>query len=71
MRIVTVAGFLLAGVIGSTAFGSAAFAQHVHHRYCLTDRGHKECAYDTLAQCKAARTGNAGHCSRNSAPMNH
>jgi hypothetical protein len=64
MRVLTFAT-LLAALFTS----SSAFAQHVHHRYCLRTGGGLECAYDTVAQCRAAKTGAAQSCVRNSPTM--
>jgi hypothetical protein len=61
MRLLTVAA-LLAAVSAS----SSAFAQHVHHKYCLRTGGGVECAYDTIRQCVAAKHGQADSCVRNS-----
>jgi hypothetical protein len=58
---------LMAATLLATVFaGSSAFAQHVHHRYCLQSGGGFECGYDTLAQCRASKTGEAQNCVRNS-----
>ena len=61
MRLLTVAA-LLAAVSAS----SSAFAQHVHHKYCLRTGGGVECAYDTIKECVAAKHGQADSCVRNS-----
>jgi Protein of unknown function (DUF3551) len=66
MRLITVATLLI-----GTLAGSSAFAQHVHHKYCRLVAGGTECAYDTLAQCQASRTGQDQSCVLNSAPINH
>jgi hypothetical protein len=53
--------------------GSSAFAQgdHTHHRWCLMIGSAQECAYQTLATCKASKTSPTDRCVRNTAPMNH
>ena len=61
MRLLTVAT-LLAAVFA----GSSAFAQHVHHKYCLRTGGGLECAYDTIKQCVASKRGQSDSCVRNS-----
>jgi hypothetical protein len=67
MRLLMFAALLAAG------FGSSAFAQgdYVHHKYCLHRGSAQECAYDSLAQCKASKNSPTDRCVRNSAPMNH
>jgi hypothetical protein len=66
--------FAAAGVLyvtSSALIPSNAFAQHVHHRWCLTTgSGSGDCAYATHKQCMAARTGTQD-CVKNTAPMNH
>lgn len=64
---------LLAILLGTVFAGSGAFAQnsYVHHKWCLLSGPDKECAFNTLAQCKAAKHGNTDRCTRNSAPINH
>jgi hypothetical protein len=68
MRLLTVA--TLFGVMFS---GSSAFAQgaYVHHKWCLQTGSSHECAYDTLAQCKASKNSPTYRCVRNTAPKNH
>lgn len=65
--------FVLSAVILTTLMTSVAFAQggYEHHRWCLIYGPNKECAFDTLAQCKASKHGNTDRCMRNSAPINH
>jgi hypothetical protein len=60
---------LLASVFG----GSSAFAQdtYVHHNWCLMVGSGQECAYQTLATCKAAKHNPTDRCVRNTAPRNH
>ncbi|HUC51880.1 MAG TPA: hypothetical protein VMA30_21035 [Xanthobacteraceae bacterium] len=57
----------------SNAFISNAFAQsgYVHHNFCLLTGPARECAYETMAQCLAAKRGNADFCEPNDAPLNH
>jgi Protein of unknown function (DUF3551) len=61
------AGTLLA------ALGSPAFAQgsYMHHTFCLQKGGGLECAYDSMAQCEAAKSDNTQTCMPNTAPQNH
>jgi len=53
--------------------GSSAFAQgdYTHHKWCQQIGSSKECAYDTLAQCKASKNSPTNRCVRNTAPMSH
>ena len=53
--------------------GSNAFAQgdYTHHKWCLQKGSAPECAYETLAQCKASKNSPSDRCTRNTAPMNH
>jgi len=66
---------ILAGssLAGSSFAGSSAFAQgdYVHHRFCLKTGSNQDCAYDSMAQCQAAKRGNSDSCGPNSAPQNH
>lgn len=66
MRLLTVAALLAAAIASSSAF-----AQHVHHKYCLRTGGGLECAYDTIKQCVAAKRGQADSCMRNSPTRDH
>ena len=63
------AGTLLAAALAS----QSAFAQstYTHHAYCLKSGSTQTCAFETMAQCEAAKKGNADSCVQNSAPMNH
>jgi hypothetical protein len=65
----TLATSLLAAVFAT----SSAFAQgsYVHHNFCLKTGSAQECAYDTFAQCEAAKRGGADSCVANSLPQNH
>jgi hypothetical protein len=65
MRLVSVSALLAGVLVGSSAVDSNAFAQDVYHKWCLHNRGHVECAYDTLAQCNASRIGESGACRPN------
>lgn len=55
------------------ALSSSAFAQagYTHHTFCLMSGPNKECAFDSMAQCEASKTGNADQCVPNSPPINH
>ncbi|HEY2528513.1 MAG TPA: DUF3551 domain-containing protein [Xanthobacteraceae bacterium] len=63
------AATLLAAAVGS----SNAFAQgdYVHHNYCLKTSSAMECAFDSMAQCEAAKRGNDDICQPNTPPENH
>jgi hypothetical protein len=61
------AGTLLAA-LGSTAFAQGSYT---HHAFCLQKGGGPECAFDTMAQCQAAKSDNTQTCVPNSAPQNH
>jgi hypothetical protein len=59
-------------LLATTVVGSSAFAQYEHHQYCrVVGGGGTECAYDTMAQCQASKTGEDQSCMPNSAPTNH
>jgi len=65
---------MLAGVLAAAAFaGGSALAQgsYVHHNFCLKTGSGQDCAYDSMAQCQAAKRGNADTCVPNSPPQNH
>ena len=65
---------MIAAVLAATFAGSSAFAQgsYQHHTFCLkSGDGGQQCAYDSMAQCEAARTGTTGSCVQNSQPLNH
>ena len=64
---------MLVALLGASVAGSSAFAQgeYTHHKYCLHRGSAQECAYDSLAQCKASKNSPTDRCVRNSAPMNH
>jgi hypothetical protein len=63
----------LATTLLTAALASSAFAQttHVHHNFCLMTGSAQECAYDTFAQCEAAKRGGADTCVQNSPTQNH
>jgi hypothetical protein len=69
MRLI-MSAMLLTAVFGG---GSSAFAQtrYVHHNFCLKTGSASECAYETMAQCEAAKRGSGDFCEPNSAPMDH
>jgi Protein of unknown function (DUF3551) len=67
---------MFAAVLAAGAFaGSTAFAQtpgdHVHHAFCLKAGSGLECAYDSFAQCEAAKRGANDSCMPNSPTQNH
>ena len=62
---------MVAGVLAAALSGSPALAQHVHHNFCLKTGSAQECAYDSFAQCEAAKRGNADSCVQNSPTQNH
>jgi hypothetical protein len=68
MRVIVLATLLTA------ALGSSAFAQkgdYRHHAFCLKTGSAQECAYDSFAQCEAAKRGSADSCMQNSPPQDH
>jgi len=65
---------IISAILLTAAFGgSSAFAQssYVHHNFCLKTGSASECAYETMAQCEAAKRGSGDFCEPNSAPMDH
>jgi Protein of unknown function (DUF3551) len=68
MRMLTAVAFLTAALGSSTAFAQSSY---VHHNFCLKTGGGQDCAYDSMAQCEAAKRGSADSCVANSAPVNH
>jgi hypothetical protein len=60
----------LGGLLGA-ATAPAAFAQHEHHAWCLQAGAGKECAFETLAQCRASKASGQGRCVRNTPASNH
>jgi hypothetical protein len=67
MRVIMFAA-VLAAFAGSQAF---AQADHIHHNFCLKAGSGLECAYDTFAQCEAAKRGANDSCVPNSPTQNH
>lgn len=69
MKRIIAAGTLLAACLaGGSAFAQAGYS---HHTVCLINGPTKECAFDSMQQCLAAKHGNTDNCVLNSAPMNH
>jgi hypothetical protein len=68
MRVIFGATLLAAALAGSSAF---AQGDHVHHKFCLKAGSGQDCAYDTMAQCEAAKRGSSDFCEPNSPPQNH
>jgi hypothetical protein len=68
IRIIAAGTFLAACLAGS---GALAQGSYQHHAFCLLKGGGTECAFDTMAQCEAAKTDNTQTCQPNSAPQNH
>lgn len=65
---------IAAGTLLAAAFASpSAFAQstYAHHTFCLKHGSNQNCAFNSMAQCQAAKTGNTDTCVQNTAPMNH
>jgi hypothetical protein len=65
---------IAAGTLLAAAFASpSAFAQstYSHHTFCLKSGSSQNCAFESMAQCQAAKKGNTDTCVQNSAPMNH
>jgi hypothetical protein len=69
MRMLMVATVLAAAFTSSSAFAQSTY---VHHTFCLkTGSSSQECAYDSMAQCQAAKRANSDSCVPNSPPQNH
>jgi len=68
MRLLVIGG-VLAMIAGSRAF--AQTSGYTHHAFCLQSGSSKECAFDSMQQCLAAKKGNKDTCSPNSTPQNH
>ncbi len=68
MRVIALATLLVATFAGSSAFAQGSY---VHHTFCLKTGSAQECAYDSMAQCEAAKHGGADSCVPNSPPQNH
>jgi hypothetical protein len=73
IRLMTAVG--LGGLLMATATAPSAFAQgqgsYEHHAWCLQAGAGKECAFDTLAQCRASKASGQGRCVRNTPASNH
>lgn len=60
------AGTLLAAALAS----QSAFAQGSDQRaYCLKSGSSQDCAYNSMAQCEAAKKANTDTCIQKSSPM--
>jgi len=68
MRAIITATVLAAALSGSSAFAQSGY---VHHNFCLKTGSGQNCGYQSMAQCEAAKRGNADFCVQNSAPINH
>jgi hypothetical protein len=68
IRIVAAGTFLAACLAGS---GALAQGSYQHHTFCLKTGSAQECAFDSMAQCQAAKHANTDTCVPNSSPMNH
>jgi hypothetical protein len=63
------AGTLLAAALASQS--ALAQGSYQHHTFCLKTGSSQDCAYDSMAQCEAAKKANTETCMQNSSPMNH
>lgn len=63
----------IATLLAATLFAPRAFAQasYQHHSICLRAAAGRECAFNTMAECRQAAVGTSGLCIRNTLPMNH
>jgi len=68
IRTIAVGTLLAASLAASSAFAQGSYQ---HHTFCLKAASGTQCAYDSMAQCNAARQGTSGTCMPNSEPMNH
>jgi hypothetical protein len=68
MRLIIVAATLAATFAGSSAFAQGDYR---HHAFCLLTGPDRECAYDSMQQCRAAERGSADSCMPNSPPQHH
>jgi hypothetical protein len=70
---VTLQALALATLFAATLGAPSAFAQgdYRHHSFCLKTGSAQECAYDSFAQCEAAKNSPADSCVANSAPQDH
>jgi len=68
-RLITAVAF---GGLLVAAAAPVALAQHEHHAWCLqSGDGSNECAYNTLAQCRASKASGQERCVRNTPALNH
>jgi Protein of unknown function (DUF3551) len=66
MRVIVSAGLLAAGILATTIAGTSAFAQSsASYPYCLMTGPAQECGYTSMAECLAAKRGNADFCEPN------
>ena len=68
IRTIAIGTLLAASLAGSGAFAQGSYQ---HHTICLISGPNRECAFDSFAQCRAAKHGTTDSCVRNTAPMNH
>jgi hypothetical protein len=68
MRAIALATVLAAGLAGGSALAQTG---HVHHNFCMKAGSGLECAYDSMAQCEAAKRGANDSCVQNSPTQNH
>ena len=68
MRTMAIAAFLAATLAAPSAFAQGSY---VHHNFCLKTGSATECAYDSMAQCQAAKHANVDSCVANSPPQDH
>jgi hypothetical protein len=70
MRAIALATVLAAGLAGGSALAQTP-SGHVHHNFCMRAGSGLECAYDSMAQCEAAKRGANDSCVQNSPTQNH
>jgi Protein of unknown function (DUF3551) len=68
IRLIAAGTLLAASLLGSQAFAQGSY---MHHTFCLQKGSSTECAYDSMAQCEAAKSSGTDTCSQNGAPRNH
>ena len=68
IRVIAAGTLLAASLAGPSAFAQGSY---MHHTFCLQKGSSTECAFDSMAQCEAAKSDNTQTCSPNSAPQNH
>jgi len=68
MRVIMTVPLLAAALASSSAFAQSSY---IHHNFCLKTGSGQDCGYQTMAQCEAAKRGNADFCVHNDAPINH